>query len=82
MNDEELMRRIEAELGWPAGGLAPSVMLEAMPRWDSMAVLMLISFADAELGKVVGGPEIRAAKTASDLCRVLDSAPAKPAVGP
>lgn len=77
MNIEDFMRRVEHELGWEAGSLKPDTRLDGVSRWDSMAVLMVIAFVDAELGKTVAGISIRACRTVGELHALVESLPSK-----
>ena len=77
MNPESFLRLLERDLGRTPGSLTPGTELGTLATWDSMAVLMVISLADAEFGKTVTGAGVRSARTPAELLAYIESAPAR-----
>lgn len=49
----------------------PDQPLTSLPRWDSLAVLLVITHAEQSLGRSLTGAQIRACRTGRDLLALL-----------
>jgi len=49
----------------------PEQPLDSLPRWDSLAVLLVITHAEQSLGRSVTGAQVRACRTGRDLLLLL-----------
>jgi hypothetical protein len=66
-----LLPEFEQLLELPAGSVKETDALADMARWDSMAVLVFMAWADQKHSVVVGASEIGAAKTVGDLLNLI-----------
>jgi hypothetical protein len=63
----EFYTELEIMLGLPADAICGDEALDALPGWDSMAILCFIALADSTLGVIVSAAQLSAAKTVPDL---------------
>jgi hypothetical protein len=49
----------------------PDTVLAALPRWDSLALLLVITHAEQAHGRSLTGAQVRACRTGRDLLTLL-----------
>ena len=72
MNPAETLRwsALRAEVDALADA-TPDQPLASLPRWDSLAVLLVITHAEQSHGRTLTGAQIRACRTGRDLLTLL-----------
>ena len=61
---------LQAEVDALAGA-TPDTPLAGLPRWDSLAVLLVITHAEQAYGRAPTGAQVRACRTGRDLLALL-----------
>lgn len=51
----------------PADDLSPETVLADLPQWDSLGVLLVLSYADEQFNRQLNGKELQACSTMNDL---------------
>jgi hypothetical protein len=51
----------------------PEQPLASLPRWDSLAVLLVLTHAEQQHGRTLTGAQVRACRTGRDLLTLLSS---------
>ncbi len=70
--EEPLWRALQADVDALADAPAGlDTVLAALPRWDSLAVLLVITHAEQAHGRALTGAQVRACRTARDLVALL-----------
>jgi hypothetical protein len=70
--EERRWRALQADVD--ALAVAPAgldTVLAALPQWDSLAVLLVITHAEQAHGRVLTGAQVRACRTARELVALL-----------
>lgn len=57
----------------PEAGLTKDVEFKQLDSWSSLTALSVIAMVDEEYGVIIGGHDIREAKTIEDLFRIVES---------
>jgi acyl carrier protein len=71
MDKRTFLSNMEEVLEMDAGSLEGSERLDALDRWDSLAVVSFIAMADAKYGVAVPADALRDAKTVDDLMKLV-----------
>ncbi len=71
MKKSELLRELEAAIDIPADSLNETRLLEDIPEWDSLAVIIFIALVDEKLGLMVEGEAIVSAQSVADLLALV-----------
>ncbi len=67
MTAKEKLALLEEMFELDEGTLNPSMLLEELDEWDSMAKLSLIVLMDDECGKILKSEDIKGFKTVQDV---------------
>lgn len=74
MEIADFIKKLEAEIDTiPQGTLTPETNYRELKDWSSMHALIIIALADTEYGVTLGGNDLRAASTVSDLFNIIKS---------
>lgn len=76
MDRTRFVAALAEALAAPADTFAPGRRLDAIPQWDSLAVVEFQALADELLGRQVPPGAIAACTTVDDLLDLLQAAPA------
>jgi acyl carrier protein len=74
MKKSDFLRRLEAELGRPAGSMTEATVLAELKGWDSMGKMAVLTLIDGELGVAVPQGALQQCATSGDLVRLAGSA--------
>ena len=74
MTRAEQLRALLADVDALAGA-GEDTVLAALPRWDSLAILLVVSHFEHAHGLEVRGPRIRACRTVRELLDLLPPQP-------
>ena len=72
MNRLEMLNALQADVDVLAQADDASV-LDAMPGWDSLAILLVVSHCEHIHDLEVRGPQVRACRTVGDLLDLIES---------
>jgi hypothetical protein len=72
MNRLEILTALKADVDVLAQADEASV-LGAMPGWDSLAILLVVSHCEHVHDREVRGPQVRACRTVGDLLDLIQS---------
>jgi len=70
MTRTEFVEGLRRTLEWP--DLAAETELKGNERWDSLAQVDVVMFAQDELGETLATADLQSARTLSDVLRLLD----------
>jgi acyl carrier protein len=65
---EQLRREIDI---FAAVDVRPETVLQSLPHWDSLAILLVIQHAEVSYGLTLSGTQIRKCHTLQDLLQLL-----------
>jgi acyl carrier protein len=71
MNNARTKKIFAEVFAFPEQSIQPDLALRSVPRWDSLAHMMMIARIEEEHGIQMTGDEIASIKTFSDLTTVL-----------
>ena len=71
MTRAEFIAGLRRTLEWPE--LADDTELKGNERWDSLAQVDVVMFAQDELGQTLSTTDLQAARTLSDVVRLVDA---------
>jgi acyl carrier protein len=72
MNRSEMLNALQADVDVLAGADEATVLV-ALPNWDSLAILLVVSHCEHVHDLEVRGPQIRACHTVGDLLDLIQS---------
>jgi hypothetical protein len=72
MNRSEMLNALQADVDVLAGADEATVLV-ALPNWDSLAILLVVSHCEHVHDLEVRGPQVRACHTVGDLLDLIQS---------
>ena len=74
MEQNEFIKHFAEQLDEvPESGLTKDVEFKQLDSWSSLTALSVIAMVDEEYGVVIGGQDIREAKTIEDLFKIVSA---------
>ena len=71
-SEAELWVALQADVdGLNGPGITQETLLEALPHWDSLAILLVITHFEQAHGIVLSSKQIRACKTGRELLQLI-----------